>query len=63
MTSDPFLTQLVAYRLHVRGIEVGIHPEPPGTTIAPRGTETDDRRFPVRATTARWALRATCPPG
>jgi hypothetical protein len=58
--TDPFLTQLVAYRLHVRGIEVGIHPDPPGTTIAPRGVEADDPRFPVRATTGRWAVRATC---
>jgi hypothetical protein len=59
--TDPFLTQLVAYRLHVRGIEVGIHPDPPGTTIAPRGVEADDARFPVRATTGRWTVRATCP--
>jgi hypothetical protein len=63
VSTDPFLTQLVAYRLRVRGIEVGIHPEPPGTTIAPRGSRADDRRFPRRAATARWVLRATCPPG
>lgn len=60
--TDPFLTQLVAWHLDVRGIEVGINPDLPGTTIAPRGAPADDPRFPRRATTARWAVRATCPP-
>ena len=59
--TGPYETQLLAYKLHVHAVEVGIHPVPPGTVVAVLGTEpSHDARFPLRDQRGGWVLRTTC---
>ncbi len=59
--TDPFLTQLVAWHLHVHPVRVAIHPRPPGSLVMPvHFRAARDPRFPERVRTSLWVLRATC---
>jgi MFS family permease len=59
--TGPFQTQAVAWRLHLRERQVGLHPVEPGTVIARRGLAiTRDERFTERARTPRWVVKQSC---
>jgi hypothetical protein len=60
--TGPLETQIVAWKLHLHAVQVGIRPQPPGTILAVTGTvhrgATD---FPIRDVRGGWVRRATCP--
>ena len=59
--TGPYQVPSVAWHLGLHTGEVGIDPRPPGVLIAPRPSMLGaDRRFPLRATTRRWIVRADC---
>jgi hypothetical protein len=57
-----YSTQAVAYRLHVKEREVGLHPVTPGTVLdgarSRLGTGNPDYALKLRST--EWILRSTC---
>lgn len=62
--TGPFQTQIVAWYLHVHEEQVGLHPDgAPAAVLAPRYLAlARDGRFPLRAQTRGWVLRAACGP-
>jgi hypothetical protein len=60
--TGPTETQLIAWKLHLHAVQVGIHPRPPGTILAVGGTaQGRDADFPLRDARRGWVRRATCP--
>jgi hypothetical protein len=60
--TGPLETQIVAWKLHLHAVQVGIHPRPPGTILAVTGTvHRGAADFPIRDVRGGWVRRATCP--
>ncbi len=61
VSTGPFQTQIVAYRLHLHEQDVGLHPQSRGaileTTAAPVPA---DAAFKVKRRGTEWTLRLTC---
>ncbi|MDX6664470.1 MAG: hypothetical protein QOG68_676 [Solirubrobacteraceae bacterium] len=59
--TDPFQTQIVLWHLDLSGSAVGIHPNTPGTVVAPLATAAGhDGRFALRVSQGGWVVRSTC---
>jgi hypothetical protein len=60
--TGPYSTQAVAYRLHVRQREVGLHPLTPGAVLdgARSRLGTGNRDFTLKEHSTEWILRTTC---
>ena len=59
--TGPFQTQAVAYRLHLRQNQVGIHPRPPGTILdATSWPSPASAGFALKTSSTEWTTRATC---
>jgi hypothetical protein len=59
--TGPFQTQVLAWQLHLRQVQVGLRPQAPGTIIARLGGGiANDQRFPVRLQTSQWVVRSSC---
>jgi energy-coupling factor transporter ATP-binding protein EcfA2 len=61
VVTGPYEVQVLAWKLHRHGMEVGIDPRPPGTLFAPRRSEISRAPgFDPVAATARWVVRRAC---
>jgi hypothetical protein len=60
--TGPYSTQAVAYRLHVKEREVGLHPVSPGTVLDGVGSRlgTGNADYTLKLRSTEWILRSTC---